>query len=245
MPEQTGKPSLQGRFITFEGIDGCGKTTQARRLAKRLREHGADVLETREPGGTAIGQQLRAVLLNRENQAMNAYCELLLYLADRVQHLEQVVRPALERGETVLCDRFHDATVAYQHHGRGLDLTPFRDFLERQVLTTRPDLTVWLDLDVVTAQSRIQARTAGAGAGRAGTMESGRHPVGQGSVGEFPVDQGRLDSEPQPFHERVRAGYAAIQAAEPERVVRVDAGGNEEGIHGQIWALLTGRYHVV
>src|SRR5574341_782941 len=116
----------RGDFITFEGIDGCGKTEQARRLAARLRGLGVAVAETREPGGTAIGRGLRAVLLDSVHAGMTPECEVLLYLADRVQHLAEVIRPALLRGETVICDRYHDATLAYQHHARGLDMAPDR-----------------------------------------------------------------------------------------------------------------------
>ena len=217
------KPSIQGKFITFEGIDGCGKSTQARRLAQRLREKGHNVLETREPGGTNIGVQLRSILLNPDNDAMAANCELLLYLADRVQHLDTVIRPALQREETVICDRFHDATVAYQQYGRGLDLTSLGSFLEKEILSTAPDTTCWLDLEVDLAQARIQQRNRSQGG--AGPRES------------------RLDDAGRDFHERVRSGYAAIHGSEPGRVLRVPATGNEAEIDAAIWNLLSERYH--
>ena len=217
------KPSIRGKFITFEGIDGCGKSTQARRLAQRLREKGYCVLETREPGGTAIGQQLRSVLLNPDNAGMGATCELLLYLADRVQHLDAVIRPALQREETVICDRFHDATVAYQQHGRGLDLASLNGFLEKEVLSTAPDTTCWLDVDVELAQARILKRTR--------------------SQGEIGPRENRLDDAGRDFHQRVRSGYAAIHAAEPGRMLRVPAAGNEAEIDATIWNLLSERYH--
>ncbi|MEE8436557.1 MAG: dTMP kinase [bacterium] len=219
------KPSIRGKFITFEGIDGCGKSTQARRLAQRLREKGYNVLETREPGGTEIGLQLRSVLLNPDNAAMGANCELLLYLADRVQHLDTVIRPALQREETVICDRFHDATVAYQQHGRGLDLASLSCFLEKEVLSTAPDTTCWLDLEVELAQARIQKRNRSQGGN--GPRES------------------RLDDAGRDFHERVRSGYAAIHAAEPGRMLRVPATGDEAEIDATIWNLLSERYHVL
>lgn len=223
MTQREAKPSIRGKFITFEGIDGCGKSTQARRLAQRLREKGYSVLETREPGGTEIGLQLRSVLLNPDNAGMGATCELLLYLADRVQHLDTVIRPALQREETVICDRFHDATVAYQQHGRGLDLASLDGFLEKEVLSTAPDTTCWLDVDVELAQARILKRTR--------------------SQGENGPRENRLDDAGREFHERVRSGYAAIQAAEPGRMLRVPAAGDEAEIDATIWNLLGERYH--
>lgn len=222
----TGKrPSLRGRFLTFEGIDGCGKTTQARLLAGRLRAEGLTVCETREPGGTAIGRQLRAVLLNPDSTELRPLPELLLFLADRVQHLEQLVRPALARGEVVLCDRFHDATVAYQGHARGQQpaLEALAPFLRSAVLSPPPDLTFWLDLPPSLAAQRM--------AERAGTAS--RAPG---------ADESRLDAAGRDFHERVRDGYAAIAAAEPQRVLRVDAEGGPEAVHARIWALLEERY---
>lgn len=219
------KPSIKGKFITFEGVDGCGKTTQARRLAQRLREKGHLVLETREPGGTGIGLQLRSVLLNPDNAGMAATCELLLYLADRVQHLETVIRPALQREETVICDRFHDATVAYQQYGRGLELASLGGFLEKEVLSTSPDTTCWLDLEVELAQARIEKRN--------------RNQGGKGGR------ESRLDDAGRDFHERVRSGYAAIHGLEPERMLRVPAEGDEAEIDAAIWNLLSDRYDLL
>lgn len=216
------KPSLRGKFITFEGIDGCGKTTQARRLAQRLREKGLNVLETREPGGTEIGLQLRSVLLDPANAAMSATCELLLYLADRVQHLDTVIRPALRKEQTVICDRFHDATVAYQQHGRGLELASLDGFLEKEVLSTAPDTTCWLDVDVELAQARILKRTRG--------------------QGENAPRENRMDDAERDFHQRVRSGYAAIHRLEPGRFLRIPAAGDEAEIEAAIWNRLSERY---
>lgn len=229
----TARPGLRGRFVTFEGIDGCGKTTQAQRLAERLRAAGHPVLETREPGGTEIGRQLRAVLLDAAHAAMQPGCELLLYLADRVQHLHEVIRPALARGDVVLCDRYHDATVAYQGHARGLDLQVLGDFIAAEVGRTPPDTTFWLDVPVPVAQARIAGRTAARAAGQSAT-EAARQAGAES----------RLDTAAVAFHERVRAGYAAIHAAEPGRVMRIDAGADPDALHARIWASLTERYDV-
>lgn len=212
---------MGGRFITFEGVDGCGKSTQARLLAERLRAAGLDVLETREPGGTAIGAQLRAVLLDEDNAALTPQAELLLYLADRVQHLEETIRPALAAGRVVVCDRFHDATVAYQQHGRGLDLTPFAGFIAAEVLRPPPDLTFWLDVDVEEARRRMTGRQTAIGA---------------------VTGEGRLDNAAAAFHHRVREGYRIIQRAEPGRVERIDAAGSPAQLHQRIVACLKERY---
>lgn len=227
MPTRHDKPSLHGRFLTFEGIDGCGKTTQADRLVERIRARGLTVLQTREPGGTTIGEALRAVLLDGRHSAMTPRCELLLYLADRAQHVGEVIAPALARGELVVCDRFHDATVAYQQHGRGLDLGSLEAFIEREVLLVRPHLTFWLDVDVAEARRRIAQRNHARGSA-----------TGAGCTG----DESRLDSAESAFHQRVRAGYEAIWQAEPERVVRIDAARGVEAVAGDIWARLEERY---
>jgi dTMP kinase len=217
------KQELRGRFITFEGVDGCGKTTQAARLANHLREVGLPVLMTREPGGTPIGDKIRSVLLNPDNTAMTPATELLLYLADRLQHLEQVIRPGLARGEVVICDRFHDATVAYQHHGRGLDLRPLEDFIAREILSASPDLTVWIDLDVREARGRIAER----------------NQSGAGTEGESRMDAAALD-----FHQRVREGYAALHRSEPGRIERIEGQGSPEELQAKIQGIVEGRYHV-
>ncbi len=209
---------LAGAFITLEGIDGCGKSTQARRLAERLRAGGADLLTTREPGGTAVGQALRALLLDRDQAALLPPVELLLYLADRVQHLGEVIRPALTAGRTVLCDRYHDATVAYQQHGRGLDFGPVAALVAQHIAPTRPDLTLWLDVDVATAQGRIAGRNSGGG--------------------------DRMDGERTEFHERVRAGYRSLHEAHPERIVRVDAAADESTVAAAVWRVMEARFDV-
>ncbi|MEE8554776.1 MAG: dTMP kinase [bacterium] len=234
-PASHAKRSLRGAFITFDGIDGCGKSTQAALLASRLRAADHAVLETREPGGTRIGQGLRTVLLDPENGNMSAHCELLLYLADRVQHLDEAIRPALARGDTVICDRYHDATVAYQRFGRELDFTPVEGFIAAEIAPTSPQLTFWLDLDVETALARIAQRQRAAGADPKGA--SGAPGASAQGAAET-----RLDRERPEFHGRVREGYAAIHREEPERVLRIDAGGDVEGIGEAVWQAMRERY---
>src|SRR3989442_9255652 len=172
------------RFITFEGIEGSGKTTQIQLLSNRLEELGIDHLLTREPGGTPIGDQIRRLVLDSRNTAMTPICELLLYAAARAQHIEQVIRPAIEAGRLVLCDRFMDATMAYQGYGRGIrhDLIDALHGLE--TLSLRPDQTFLFD---------IEARVA---LDRARTRDTTRAP-----------HETRFEQENLAFHERVRAGY--------------------------------------
>lgn len=224
------KPNLRGQFVTFEGIDGCGKSTQARLLAEHIRALGLTVLETREPGGTLIGKQIRSVLLAEKNSALEPMSELLLYLADRVQHLSEVVKPALSRGETVICDRFHDATLAYQKFGRGLNLSLLEPYIEAEVLTATPQTTFWLDLAVADAQERI----AGRNREKAGGKDSGD-----------PAGEGRFDSARLSFHERVRKGYQALHQGFPKRIERIDAAGTVAAIAEEIRDRLERRYDVV
>jgi dTMP kinase len=215
------RPGLKGRFITFEGIDGCGKTAQVGPLAQRMRSAGLTVLETREPGGTHIGVGLRALLLDPANRVLTPQAEVLLYLADRIQHLQEVIRPALARGEAVVCDRFHDATLAYQQHGRGLDLSALEPFLEREV-TPRPDLTFWLDVDVATARKRLSERRAAGGT----------------------AAESRIDEDAPDFHQRVREGYQALARLHPERIARIDAQPGVEAVRNAVWTELTRRFNV-
>lgn len=183
-------------FITFEGIEGSGKTTQMQLLRDWLQAQGYRVLATREPGGTAIGDRIRAILLDPTHTDMAAETEILLYSAARAQIVRQVIRPHLEQGWIVVCDRFFDSTLAYQGYGRGLPL----DILQR--ITTfatgglTPDLTVYLDLP---AELGLQRKA------------------------QTPAEWTRFEAETLAFHRRVRAGYLALAAAEPHRWVVVDA----------------------
>ena len=183
-------------FVTFEGIEGSGKSTQLARLAAHLRARGTVVVETREPGGTRAGAALRGLLLGAEAIPLSPLAELFLYCADRTQHVSEVVRPALEAGRIVLCDRFSDSTLAYQGYGRGLDMATVRELDARARDGIRPDLTFLLDCSVETGLARTRERRA-----------SGD----------------RFEREAVAFHERVRAGFHALADAEPARFCIVDA----------------------
>lgn len=183
-------------FITFEGLDGSGKTTQLALLASYLQEQGIPHLCTREPGGTAIGDQIRDVLHDVRNTAMSPLAEILLYAASRAQHVAEVIRPALEKGVVVLCDRFYDSTLAYQGYGRELDLEALTYITRFATGGLRPDLTLLFDLD---PQSGLHRRS---------------------SHGE---EMNRMDLQADAFYRRVREGYAALVRAEPERWVVIAA----------------------
>jgi dTMP kinase len=186
-------------FITFEGIDGCGKTTQFRMLAQWLRDRGKDVVETVEPGGTEIGRQIRRILLDPASADMQPRTELLLYFASRAQNVDQVIRPALDAGKIVLCDRFTDSTLVYQGCGRGLDTNVVLDLDRIACRGLKPDVTLLIDIDAQTSLMRAKRRNE-----RVGPAES------------------RIDEEDAAFHERVRQGYLALAKAEPERIVVID-----------------------
>jgi dTMP kinase len=201
---------VTGRFITFEGIDGAGKSTHVDAVAQRLREGGATVVCTREPGGTPLAERLRDVILH---STMDALTEVLLVFAARRDHLQRVIAPALARGETVICDRFTDATFAYQGAGRGLSLAVLKE-LERWVQDDlQPDLTLWFDLPAaMAALRREQARAAD-----------------------------RFEQQDLDFFTRVRAGYAARAADAPSRFARIDAAADRESVALQIATVMEAR----
>lgn len=188
--------SSRGLFITVEGIDGCGKSTQARLIAAALEAAGHDVLRLREPGGVKISEQIRAILLDPANAEMGDACELLLYEAARAQLVHQVIRPALAAGKTVICDRFYDSTTAYQAFADGLDRNMVSQANELAVDGCRPDLTLVFDLPVEDALRRRSGREA----------------------------EDRLELKGLEFQERVAAGFRAVAADEPDRVKLIDAG---------------------
>ncbi|HOS54278.1 MAG TPA: dTMP kinase [Anaerolineaceae bacterium] len=183
-------------FITLEGPDGSGKSIQVPALAEFVRQLGYDVLTTREPGGTSIGDQIREVIMSMKNKSMNPRTEILLFCAARAQIVSEVIRPQLEKGVVVISDRYADSTLAYQGYGHGLDLKVLRGILDFATGGLTPDLTLLLDVDVETGLSRRQ----------------------QGG-GEW----NRLDDYALAFHRRVRDGYLELAAAEPQRWVRIDA----------------------
>lgn len=199
-------------FITFEGIEGSGKTTQVTLALDWLHSRFDNVLHTREPGGTAIGNRIRAILLDAAHGEMAAEAEILLYSAARAQIVRQVIRPHLEKGGIVVCDRFYDSTLAYQGYGRGLSLPDLRHITAFATGGLTPDLTLYFDLDVE-AGLRRKAQT--------------------------PEEWTRLEAEPLDFHRRVREGYLALAAAEPRRWRVVDAARPVEIIQAEIRQILS------
>jgi len=218
-PTRDGTPATA--FITFEGIEGSGKTTQIERLGARLRQTGLDVVVTREPGGTDLGRDLRGVLLRPTDQPMAAETELLLYAADRAQHLREVVEPALDRGALVLCDRYLDATIAYQGHARGLNIDWILELHRHPPLNRRPDLTLLFDLDPEIALARARGRNAGSG------VED---------------SEGRFENEELAFHQKVRAGYLELAKREPGRIKIINAEGTLDEIEARVGRQLNDRF---
>jgi dTMP kinase len=197
-----------GKLITFEGIDGCGKSTQMRRLEKYLAERGVNVVSTREPGGTELGRKVRSALLDGGKDSVEPLAELLLYAADRAQHVRQVIMPALAEGKVVLSDRFYDATTVYQGYARGFDLKLVNQLNELATGGLKPDLTLLFDLDVETGLKRTQKRG--------------------NQTGEAAAGPDRLDQEPVEFHDRVRKAYLEIAAREPQRFRVISSAGPVE-----------------
>ena len=198
----------RGKLITFEGIDGCGKSTQMRLLGQYLTERGVAVVSTREPGGTELGRKVRSALLDGGVGSVEPLAELLLYAADRAQHVRRVILPALAEGKVVLSDRFYDATTVYQGYARGFDLELVNQLNELATGGLKPDLTLLFDLDVETGLKRTMRRGDGTGVTAAGPD--------------------RLDQEPVEFHERVRQAYLDIAAREPERFRVIPSAGPVE-----------------
>jgi dTMP kinase len=205
--------SGDGVFITFEGIEGTGKTTQIRRLAEFLRGRGLDPVLTREPGGCPIADEIRAILLSSRSRRLCPEAELQLIWAARAQHVDEVVRPALEAGRVVLCDRFGDATEAYQGFARGLGVERVREGNRFAAFGLTPALTIWLDLPLDVGLSRARTRE---------------------SAQADEVREDRFESEAREFHGAVREGYRLIAEREPERVARVDATGTPDEVEARI-----------
>jgi dTMP kinase len=201
-----------GLFITFEGIEGCGKTTQMKLLAKDLEEKGRTPVMTREPGGCPIADQIRNLLLDAANSRMVPLAELFLYSAARAQHVSEVITPALAAGKIVLCDRFTDATIAYQGHGRQLDLLLIEQLNLLATTLVRPQLTILLDCPVEVGLGRAMARISST----TGAKEE------------------RFEQESVLFHNRVRNGYLQLATAAPDRFIIINGDGNIKEVHAAI-----------
>ncbi len=206
-------------FITFEGIEGCGKTTQLQLLARRLTDAGHRLTVTREPGGCPIADQIRNILLDADNRAMRPFTELLLYAAARAQHVSEVIAPALDAGGVVLCDRFADATMAYQGSGRGLDPEVISQLNRLATGSIRPDLTLLLDCPAETGLKRAISRI---------------------NRTEGPREE-RFELESIRFHQRIRDGYLELARQEPDRFVIIDATGGIEEMEADITTVVFDR----
>jgi dTMP kinase len=208
------------RFITFEGGDGSGKTTQVKALESHLTASGKSCLSTREPGGTSLGELIRQVLLEVGKQPITSPTELFLYLADRAQHIHEVIIPALEQGKIVLCDRHTDSTLAYQGYGRGLDLGLLRSLNDIASQGIKPDLTLLFDCPVEIGLSRTAQRQSQTASAR---------------------NEDRFEQEKIEFHERVRAGFLELARAEPRRFRIIDAARPAEEVGQEIKNIIDGE----
>jgi|SRR5579862_2557415 len=216
--------SRRGKFITFEGLDGTGKSTQMRKLAAALRGAGHKVVETREPGGTATGEKIRRVLLDSGTAGLDPLAEMALMFASRAQHIAEVIEPGMASGAIVLCDRFTDSTEAYQGSGRKLGSEAVRELHKVLCGNLQPDLTLLLDSNPHASVSRARRRNK-----RASKTANRSH------------DENRFESETRSFFGRVRDGYMAIAKREPGRVVTVDARGTPGQTHARIREVVRGK----
>ncbi|WP_243546486.1 dTMP kinase [Pseudodesulfovibrio tunisiensis] len=207
-------------FITFEGIEGTGKTTQIQRVREHFEAQGREVFLTLEPGGSRVGRELRKMLLHVDNSDITPITELFLYLADRAQHVARVIRPELEAGKVVLCDRFADSTVVYQGYGRELDVDLLRQLNEVAVDGLWPDLTVVLDIDPETGLERANSRNAENGISR---------------------EEGRFEAEHITFHRRIREGYLTWAAMNRDRIKVVDATPDPDTVFERVLSIIESR----
>jgi dTMP kinase len=210
--------SARGRFITFEGLDGCGKSTQLEKLAVVLRDQRVSVVSTREPGGTATGEKIRGVLLDSSTAGLSPYAELALMFASRAQHIKEIIQPALADGYIVLCDRFTDSSEAYQGGGRKLGSEPVLDLHRVLCGNLQPDLTILMDSEVAASVERARRRN--------------KAKVSENSGGQG--DENRFEQESRAFFGRVRNAYLAIADRDSTRVTLVDARGPAEQTHAKI-----------
>jgi dTMP kinase len=209
----------RGLFITFEGTDGSGKTTQIRRLIQRLKQDGFEVVETAEPGGPPIGQQIRRILLDPANQELDPRAEMLLYFASRAQNVAQWIVPALEQGKVVVCDRFTDSTLVYQGAGRELGDDVVHALHRVACGHLQPDVTIYLDIDLETSLERARARN-------------------QDSTGPA---ESRMDDQSVEFHTAVRDRYLRLAASEPQRLRVIDASHDPDTVAREVWAEIAPR----
>ncbi|MGL1862526.1 MAG: dTMP kinase [Pseudodesulfovibrio sp.] len=207
-------------FITFEGIEGTGKSTQITRVKEYFEAQGKEVFLTLEPGGSRVGQELRKMLLHVDNSDLTPITELFLYLADRAQHIAQVIRPALDAGKVVLCDRFADSTIVYQGYGRGLDTTVLRQLNEVAVDGMWPDLTIVLDINPEIGLKRAMLRN----------LEDGKAK-----------EEGRFEAEHISFHNRIREGYLTWAAINRDRISVANADGTPDEVFERIQTIIDGH----
>ena len=213
--------SRRGKFITFEGLDGCGKSTQLARLAEKLSQQGFSVVLTREPGGTETGEKIRRLLLDTRTSGLAPMAELALMFASRVQHIQEVILPGLEAGQIVLCDRFTDSSEAYQGGGRRLGSKPVLELHRVLSGDLQPDLTILMDSDVDPSVERARRRNR--------------------SRDNSDSNDGRFEKESRAFFARVRNAYLDIAKREPERVAVVDARGTPDGTHAKILQIVLAK----
>lgn len=234
----TGNLARRGFFCSFEGLDGCGKTTQIKALAETLHASGSTPVLAQEPGGTRVGKAVRALLLDSANSDLRPMPELLLYFASRAQNLAEVIRPALEAGQVVLCDRFTDATIAYQGYGRELGTEAVRRLDAIACEGMRPDLTLWLDVAPEVAVERARIRNSQQMALFETRQATSKTPGETAAQTQNLRDEGRMEAEGLDFFQRVRRGYADLHRAEPERVRRVEADGPIEAVARGVLAVV-------
>lgn len=218
----------RGKFITIEGLDGCGKSTQLNKLAEVLRAEGIDVVVTREPGGTPTGEKVRAVLLDSRTSGLSPWAELALMFAGRAQHIDEVILPALSAGRFVLCDRFTDSSEAYQGGGRKLGSEPVLALHRILGHDLQPDMTILMLSEVEASVARARRRNLARGAGET-------------ADGLQPSDENRFEQESRAFFERVLSTYRAIARREPQRVFTVDARQPIDVVHAEIVAAVRQR----
>ena len=205
---------MNGKLIVFEGVEGCGKTTQMHLFSQWLESLNISVVLTREPGGTELGKDLRGLLLSKSaNKPVSDITELLLYAADRAQHIEEELKPNLAMGKYILCDRYTDSTIAYQGYGRGLDMSLINNLNQIATGGLTSDITIWLDVDVEVGLSRKR--------------------------GQATLD--RIEQETIAFHRRVQRGYTELAASNPSRIVRIDGNNSQDIVQKNIQEILQKR----